>query len=180
MDQKPLKETTKPNQSLKTKQPSNTTKAPEKAKHHHLVNGLTQKSDTSINTSKAPKKQQLNNHESRTPHKEPVDSSRTNSESSTPEKSQDPESAEARKNRSRKQRRKNRALALDGKGEGSGVVVDQVFLPKVEEDVNDMDDTEKEIESFKRFCLDTSTLIKPKKMTVNWKDFSFKKNHSAH
>lgn len=57
---------------------------------------------------------------------------------------------------------------------------DQVFLPKDGRDTMEMDDIEKEIDSFKRFCLDSQTKVREKKIKVNWKDFSFKKGHIAH
>nr|CAB3244412.1 protein FAM193A [Phallusia mammillata] len=109
-----------------------------------------------------------------------VESANNTSGASTPEKAVLDNESENRKNKSRKQRKKNRAANSAGNGE-KGVKVDQVFLPREEaETVNEMDDAEKEIESFKRFCLDSTSLNKPKKMTVNWKDFTFKKNLSSH
>lgn len=57
---------------------------------------------------------------------------------------------------------------------------DQVFLPKDGHDTMEMDDIEKEIDSFKRFCLDSQTKVREKKIKVNWKDFSFKKVHLPH
>jgi len=59
-------------------------------------------------------------------------------------------SAENRKNRSRKQRRKNRLLA-SGAPTDKSALVDQVFMPREEiTNNNEMDDAEKEIESFKQ------------------------------
>nr|XP_039262858.1 uncharacterized protein LOC120338924 isoform X1 [Styela clava] len=61
------------------------------------------------------------------------------------------------------------------------VHVDQVFMPKGDnQENNEMDDIEKEIDSFKRFCLDSTNFVRRKKISVNWKDFSFKKNHISH
>ncbi|KAM8972023.1 protein FAM193B [Pelodytes ibericus] len=52
--------------------------------------------------------------------------------------------------------------------------VDDVFFPK-ETDSKDMDEIDREVESFKRFCLDSAKQPR-QKLTVNWTNFSLKKS----
>lgn len=59
------------------------------------------------------------------------------------------------------------------KGEKSGPTLDDVFLPK-EGDPTDMDEIDREVEYFKRFCLDSAKQTR-QKVAVNWSNFSLKK-----
>ncbi|KAJ1126394.1 hypothetical protein NDU88_004802 [Pleurodeles waltl] len=72
------------------------------------------------------------------------------------------------KGKSRKS--KNRA----GKGQGS---VDDVFLPKDVDSV-EMDETDREVEYFKRFCLDSAKQTR-QKVAVNWTNFTLKRPASS-
>ncbi|XP_076812831.1 uncharacterized protein LOC143459517 isoform X1 [Clavelina lepadiformis] len=137
-------------------------------------------SQNNVNLTQKPSQQSNLCQKKKTSPEESVESVTTNkSDSTTPEKSNEGDSVDVKKSKSKK-KKKNKTVSM--LGDGSGGVVDHVFLPReVPEDVaREMDDAEKEIESFKKFCLDSSVLNKPKKMTVNWKDFTFKKNHSSH
>lgn len=61
------------------------------------------------------------------------------------------------------------------KGEKSGNSIDDVFLPKdIDLDSVDMDETEREVEHFKRFCLDSARQTR-QRMSINWSNFSLKK-----
>ncbi|XP_067899448.1 protein FAM193B isoform X2 [Heterodontus francisci] len=52
---------------------------------------------------------------------------------------------------------------------------DDVFLPKdIDLDSVEMDETDREVEHFKRFCLDSAKQTRPK-VSVNWSNFSLKK-----
>uniref|UniRef100_A0A8C7XEA5 Family with sequence similarity 193 member B n=1 Tax=Oryzias sinensis TaxID=183150 RepID=A0A8C7XEA5_9TELE len=59
------------------------------------------------------------------------------------------------------------------KGEKSRNVIDDVFLPK-DVDPTEMDETDREVEYFKRFCLDSAKQTR-QKVAVNWSNFSLKK-----
>uniref|UniRef100_A0A3B3BR83 Family with sequence similarity 193 member B n=1 Tax=Oryzias melastigma TaxID=30732 RepID=A0A3B3BR83_ORYME len=59
------------------------------------------------------------------------------------------------------------------KGEKSNNVIDDVFLPK-DVDPTEMDETDREVEYFKRFCLDSAKQTR-QKVAVNWSNFSLKK-----
>uniref|UniRef100_A0A8C4WVA2 Family with sequence similarity 193 member A n=1 Tax=Eptatretus burgeri TaxID=7764 RepID=A0A8C4WVA2_EPTBU len=57
--------------------------------------------------------------------------------------------------------------------------IDDVFLPKdVDLNNREMDETEKEVERFKRFCLDSARQNR-QKLTVNWANFNLKKSGFA-
>nr|KAF6500003.1 family with sequence similarity 193 member A [Molossus molossus] len=52
---------------------------------------------------------------------------------------------------------------------------DDVFLPKdIDLDSVDMDETEREVEYFKRFCLDSARQTR-QRLSINWSNFSLKK-----
>uniref|UniRef100_A0A8D3A2Z3 FAM193 C-terminal domain-containing protein n=1 Tax=Scophthalmus maximus TaxID=52904 RepID=A0A8D3A2Z3_SCOMX len=59
------------------------------------------------------------------------------------------------------------------KGEKSGSGIDDVFLPK-DVDPTELDETDREVEYFKRFCLDSAKQTR-QKVAVNWSNFSLKK-----
>nr|XP_057919640.1 protein FAM193B [Doryrhamphus excisus] len=59
------------------------------------------------------------------------------------------------------------------KGEKSTSAFDDVFLPK-DVDPTEMDETDREVEYFKRFCLDSAKQTR-QKVAVNWSNFSLKK-----
>lgn len=53
--------------------------------------------------------------------------------------------------------------------------IDDVFLPKdIDLDSVDMDETEREVEHFKRFCLDSARQTR-QRLSINWSNFSLKK-----
>ncbi|KAJ8335856.1 hypothetical protein SKAU_G00391980 [Synaphobranchus kaupii] len=61
------------------------------------------------------------------------------------------------------------------KGEKSGNSIDDVFLPKnIDLDSVEMDETEREVEYFKRFCLDSARQTR-QRLSINWSNFSLKK-----
>ncbi|XP_066128463.1 protein FAM193B isoform X10 [Saccopteryx bilineata] len=68
------------------------------------------------------------------------------------------------KGRSRRSRNKQEKLASS---------LDDVFLPK-DMDGMEMDETDREVEYFKRFCLDSAKQTR-QKVAVNWTNFSLKK-----
>uniref|UniRef100_A0A8C9S7M5 Family with sequence similarity 193 member A n=1 Tax=Scleropages formosus TaxID=113540 RepID=A0A8C9S7M5_SCLFO len=61
------------------------------------------------------------------------------------------------------------------KGEKLNSYIDDVFLPK-DIDLNsvEMDETEREVEYFKRFCLDSARQTR-QRLSINWSNFNFKK-----
>ncbi|KAK7922118.1 hypothetical protein WMY93_009020 [Mugilogobius chulae] len=59
------------------------------------------------------------------------------------------------------------------KGEKSSTAIDDVFLPK-DVDPTEMDEIDREVEYFKRFCLDSAKQTR-QKVAVNWSNFSLKK-----
>lgn len=59
------------------------------------------------------------------------------------------------------------------KGEKSSTAIDDVFLPK-DVDTTEMDEIDREVEYFKRFCLDSAKQTR-QKVAVNWSNFSLKK-----
>ncbi|XP_056898963.1 protein FAM193B isoform X2 [Takifugu flavidus] len=59
------------------------------------------------------------------------------------------------------------------KGEKSSGALDDVFLPK-DVDPTEMDEIDREVEYFKRFCLDSAKQTR-QKVAVNWSNFSLKK-----
>ncbi|KAJ3614806.1 hypothetical protein NHX12_018376 [Muraenolepis orangiensis] len=53
--------------------------------------------------------------------------------------------------------------------------IDDVFLPKdIDLDSTEMDETEREVECFKRFCLDSARQTR-QRLSINWSNFSLKK-----
>lgn len=69
--------------------------------------------------------------------------------------------------RSKKSRKK--------KGDRASSSLDDVFLPKdIDLDSVDMDETEREVEYFKRFCLDSARQTR-QRLSINWSNFSLKK-----
>lgn len=61
------------------------------------------------------------------------------------------------------------------KGDKMNNSIDDVFLPKdIDLDSVDMDETEREVEYFKRFCLDSARQTR-QRLSINWSNFSLKK-----
>ncbi|XP_013208779.2 protein FAM193A isoform X4 [Microtus ochrogaster] len=61
------------------------------------------------------------------------------------------------------------------KGDRTSSSIDDVFLPKdIDLDSVDMDETEREVEYFKRFCLDSARQNR-QRLSINWSNFSLKK-----
>ncbi|XP_067106902.1 protein FAM193A isoform X1 [Osmerus mordax] len=61
------------------------------------------------------------------------------------------------------------------KGEKTNSSIDDVFLPKdIDLDSTDIDETEREVEYFKRFCLDSARQTR-QRLSINWSNFSLKK-----
>ncbi|XP_076992359.1 protein FAM193A isoform X2 [Tamandua tetradactyla] len=61
------------------------------------------------------------------------------------------------------------------KGDRASSSIDDVFLPKdIDLDSVDMDETEREVEYFKRFCLDSARQTR-QRLSINWSNFSLKK-----
>ncbi|XP_061443230.1 protein FAM193A isoform X2 [Rhineura floridana] len=61
------------------------------------------------------------------------------------------------------------------KSDKGNLSVDDVFLPKdVDLDSVEMDETEREVEYFKRFCLDSARQTR-QRLSINWSNFSLKK-----
>ncbi|KAM4677299.1 protein FAM193B [Discoglossus pictus] len=71
---------------------------------------------------------------------------------------------------------KSKGKKNKNKVDKSSILIDDVFLPK-DLDCKEMDETDREVEYFKRFCLDTAKQTR-QKMTVNWTNFSLKKTTS--
>ncbi|KAG7458622.1 hypothetical protein MATL_G00222470 [Megalops atlanticus] len=67
------------------------------------------------------------------------------------------------------------------KGEKMNNSIDDVFLPKdIDLDSVEMDETEREVEYFKRFCLDSARQTR-QRLSINWSNFSLKKaTYAAH
>ncbi|XP_071982293.1 protein FAM193A isoform X2 [Engystomops pustulosus] len=67
------------------------------------------------------------------------------------------------------------------KGEKVNNSIDDVFLPKdIDLDSVEMDETEREVEYFKRFCLDSARQTR-QRLSINWSNFSLKKTtYAAH
>ncbi|XP_063313756.1 protein FAM193A isoform X2 [Pelobates fuscus] len=67
------------------------------------------------------------------------------------------------------------------KGEKVNNSIDDVFLPKdIDLDSVEMDETEREVEHFKRFCLDSARQTR-QRLSINWSNFSLKKTtYAAH
>uniref|UniRef100_A0A8C9XCK1 Family with sequence similarity 193 member A n=1 Tax=Sander lucioperca TaxID=283035 RepID=A0A8C9XCK1_SANLU len=61
------------------------------------------------------------------------------------------------------------------KGDKMNTSIDDVFLPKdIDLDSTEMDETEREVEYFKRFCLDSARQTR-QRLSINWSNFSLKK-----
>ncbi|KAM4594945.1 protein FAM193A isoform 3-T3 [Fundulus diaphanus] len=61
------------------------------------------------------------------------------------------------------------------KGDKINTSIDDVFLPKdIDLDSTEMDETEREVEYFKRFCLDSARQTR-QRLSINWSNFSLKK-----
>uniref|UniRef100_A0AAQ4Q0F5 FAM193 C-terminal domain-containing protein n=1 Tax=Gasterosteus aculeatus aculeatus TaxID=481459 RepID=A0AAQ4Q0F5_GASAC len=61
------------------------------------------------------------------------------------------------------------------KGEKPNSSIDDVFLPKdIDLDSTEMDETEREVEYFKRFCLDSARQTR-QRLSINWSNFTLKK-----
>ncbi|KAE8614880.1 hypothetical protein XENTR_v10008340 [Xenopus tropicalis] len=71
---------------------------------------------------------------------------------------------------------RGKAKKSKNKSEKSNISIDDVFLPK-DLDGMEMDETDREVEYFKRFCLDSAKQTR-QKVAVNWTNFSLKKNTS--
>uniref|UniRef100_A0A8C3G6S5 Family with sequence similarity 193 member A n=1 Tax=Cyclopterus lumpus TaxID=8103 RepID=A0A8C3G6S5_CYCLU len=66
------------------------------------------------------------------------------------------------------------------KGDKMNTSIDDVFLPKdIDLDTTEMDETEREVEYFKRFCLDSARQPR-QRLSINWANFSLKKLRSLH
>ncbi|PIK61929.1 hypothetical protein BSL78_01154, partial [Apostichopus japonicus] len=55
-------------------------------------------------------------------------------------------------------------------GESNSLTIDDIFLPKENVDMNEMDPVELELEAFKRFCMDSTPQRKKEKVVFNVKD----------
>ncbi|XP_066574217.1 protein FAM193A isoform X2 [Amia ocellicauda] len=65
------------------------------------------------------------------------------------------------------------------KGDKLSNSIDDVFLPKdIDLDSVEMDETEREVEYFKRFCLDSARQTR-QRLSINWSNFSLKKTTFA-
>lgn len=71
---------------------------------------------------------------------------------------------------------KGRGRKGRSKGDKSSTTLDDVFLPK-DLDAVEMDETDREVEYFKKFCLDSAKQTR-QKVAVNWSNFSLKKTSS--
>ncbi|MGH0168407.1 UNVERIFIED_CONTAM: hypothetical protein FKN15_055069 [Acipenser sinensis] len=74
------------------------------------------------------------------------------------------------------QQPKGKSKKNKNKADKSSTSVDDVFLPK-DLDGTEMDEIDREVEYFKRFCLDSAKQTR-QKVAVNWSNFSLKKVHS--
>lgn len=76
-------------------------------------------------------------------------------------------------NGQQQQQTKGKNKKNKNKGEKSSSAIDDVFLPK-DVDPTEMDEIDREVEYFKRFCLDSAKQTR-QKVAVNWSNFSLKK-----
>lgn len=76
-------------------------------------------------------------------------------------------------NGQQQQQTKGKNKKNKNKGEKSSSAIDDVFLPK-DLDPTEMDEIDREVEYFKRFCLDSAKQTR-QKVAVNWSNFSLKK-----
>ncbi|NWR26530.1 F193B protein, partial [Tachuris rubrigastra] len=72
---------------------------------------------------------------------------------------------------------KGKSRKSRNKVEKSSTSIDDVFLPK-DLDGAEMDETDREVEYFKRFCLDSAKQTR-QKVAVNWTNFTLKKTTSS-
>uniref|UniRef100_A0A8C3N5C4 FAM193 C-terminal domain-containing protein n=1 Tax=Geospiza parvula TaxID=87175 RepID=A0A8C3N5C4_GEOPR len=72
---------------------------------------------------------------------------------------------------------KGKSRKSRNKVEKSNTSIDDVFLPK-DLDGAEMDETDREVEYFKRFCLDSAKQTR-QKVAVNWTNFTLKKTTSS-
>ncbi|KAF7667179.1 hypothetical protein LDENG_00072650 [Lucifuga dentata] len=80
-----------------------------------------------------------------------------------------PPSAESPQPKSKTKKNKKK------KGDKMNSSIDDVFLPKdIDLDSTEMDETEREVEYFKRFCLDSARQTR-QRLSINWSNFSLKK-----
>ncbi|KAK7878159.1 hypothetical protein WMY93_031205 [Mugilogobius chulae] len=80
-----------------------------------------------------------------------------------------PASAESPQPKSKSKKNKKK------KGDKLNTSIDDVFLPKdIDLDSTEMDETEREVEYFKRFCLDSARQTR-QRLSINWSNFSLKK-----
>ncbi|XP_048884185.1 protein FAM193B [Brienomyrus brachyistius] len=75
------------------------------------------------------------------------------------------------------QQPKGKGKKNKNKTDRSSSSIDDVFLPK-DLDPTEMDEIDREVEYFKRFCLDSAKQTRPK-VAVNWSNFSLKKVPSS-
>ncbi|XP_034037294.1 protein FAM193B isoform X2 [Thalassophryne amazonica] len=80
-------------------------------------------------------------------------------------------------NGQQQQQAKGKNKNKKNKGEKSSTALDDVFLPK-DMDPTEMDEIDREVEYFKRFCLDSAKQTR-QKVAVNWSNFSLKKVPSS-
>lgn len=76
-------------------------------------------------------------------------------------------------NSQQQQQSKGKNKKNKSKTEKSSSAIDDVFLPK-DLDPTEMDEIDREVEYFKRFCLDSAKQTR-QKVAVNWSNFSLKK-----
>ncbi|CAL8355807.1 unnamed protein product [Merluccius merluccius] len=76
-------------------------------------------------------------------------------------------------NGQQQQQSKGKNKKNKNKGEKSSSAIDDVFLPK-DVDPTEMDEIDREVEYFKRFCLDSAKQNR-QKVAVNWSNFTLKK-----
>ncbi|XP_055014701.1 LOW QUALITY PROTEIN: protein FAM193A [Boleophthalmus pectinirostris] len=80
-----------------------------------------------------------------------------------------PASAESPQPKSKSKKNKKK------KSDKLNTSIDDVFLPKdIDLDSTEMDETEREVEYFKRFCLDSARQTR-QRLSINWSNFSLKK-----
>ncbi|XP_053713614.1 protein FAM193A isoform X1 [Synchiropus splendidus] len=89
--------------------------------------------------------------------------------SDQPEQNGKPPSAESPQPKGKNKKNKKK------KGDKLNNSIDDVFLPKdIDLDSTEMDETEREVEYFKRFCQDSARQTR-QRLTINWSNFSLKK-----
>ncbi|XP_054636472.1 protein FAM193A isoform X2 [Dunckerocampus dactyliophorus] len=93
----------------------------------------------------------------------------TTSHSEQTEQNTKPPSAESPQPKGKAKKNKKK------KGDKMNTSIDDVFLPKdIDLDSTEMDETEREVEYFKRFCLDSARQTR-QRLSINWTNFSLKK-----